>query len=92
MKSLSIFLLGAGLFTLALCGCTSQPSQKETGMSDSIVKVQDNPVIETIMARRSIRKYKPEAVERDKMETILNCGIHAPNGMNKQSWEVRVGR
>ena len=65
-------------------------SQKETGMSDSIVKVQDNPVIETIMARRSIRKYKPEAVERDKMETILNCGIHAPNGMNKQSWEVRV--
>ena len=59
-------------------------------MSDSIVKVQDNPVIETIMARRSIRKYKPEAVERDKMETILNCGIHAPNGMNKQSWEVRV--
>ena len=90
MKSLSIFLLGAGLFTLALCGCTSQPSQKETGMSDSIVKVQDNPVIETIMARRSIRKYKPEAVERDKMETILNCGIHAPNGMNKQSWEVRV--
>ena len=90
MKSLSIFLLGAGLFTLALCGCTSQPSQKETGMSDSIVKVQDNPVIETIMARRSIRKYKPEAVERDKMETILNSGIHAPNGMNKQSWEVRV--
>lgn len=52
--------------------------------------MQDNPVIETIMARRSIRKYKPEAVERDKMETILNCGIHAPNGMNKQSWEVRV--
>mgnify|MGYP002996724898 FL=1 len=28
--------------------------------------------------------------KRDKMQTILDCGIHAPNGMNKQSWEVRV--
>ena len=61
MKSLSVLLLGAGLFTLALCGCTSQSSQKEVGVSDSIVKDQGNPVIETIMARRSIRKYKPEA-------------------------------
>ena len=24
------------------------------------------------------------------METILKCGINAPSGMNKQSWEVRV--
>lgn len=51
MKSLSVLLLGAGLFTLALCGCTSQSSQKEVGVSDSIVKDQGNPVIETIMAR-----------------------------------------
>ena len=42
------------------------------------------------MSRRSIRKYKPEAVEREKMQTIVECGINAPNGMKKQSWEVRV--
>lgn len=42
------------------------------------------------MSRRSIRKYKPQPVEREKMEQIINCGINAPNGMNKQSWEVRV--
>ena len=24
------------------------------------------------------------------MQTIVECGINAPNGMNKQSWEVRV--
>lgn len=90
MKSLRIILLSAGLLILSLYGCTSQSSQKEVGTSDSIAKEQSNPVIETIMARRSIRKYKPEAVEREKMQTILDCGIHAPNGMNKQSWEVRV--
>ena len=49
-----------------------------------------NPVIENIMARRSIRKYKPEPVKRETMDVILNCGINAPNGMNRQSWEVRV--
>ena len=49
-----------------------------------------NPVIENIMSRRSIRKYKPEPVKRETMDFILNCGINAPNGMNRQSWEVRV--
>lgn len=49
-----------------------------------------NHVIENIMARRSIRKYKPGTVDRDTMKKILECGINAPNGQNKQSWEVRV--
>lgn len=49
-----------------------------------------NQVVETIMSRRSIRKYKDESVPREMMTRILECGIHAPNGQNKQSWEVRV--
>ena len=47
-------------------------------------------VIETIMTRRSVRLYQPAAVGRDTMKTILECGINAPNGMNRQSWEIRV--
>ena len=47
-------------------------------------------VMENMLSRRSIRKYKPQAVNRDTMHTILNCGIQAPNGMNKQSWAIRV--
>ena len=55
------------------------------------VSINDkNSVIETIMARRSIRNYKPEIVDRETMKKILECGINAPNGQNKQSWEVRV--
>lgn len=42
------------------------------------------------MSRRSIRQYKPQAVDRDTMQTIVECGINAPNGMNKQSWAIRV--
>lgn len=81
-------LVGAGMFVL--CSCTSQGSQQKEVVTDNVSVSQVDPVIETIMSRRSIRKYKPKAVEREKMQTIVECGINAPNGMNKQSWEVRV--
>ncbi|MCD8181951.1 MAG: nitroreductase [Bacteroides sp.] len=86
MKSLKLMLLGAGL--LMLCGCGPQ-AQKESE-STSTENGKENAVIETMMSRRSIRKYKPQAVPRDTMQIILDCGINAPNGQNKQSWAVRV--
>ena len=49
-----------------------------------------NAVIDNIMSRRSIRNYKQQAVSRDTLMKIMECGINAPNGQNKQSWEVRV--
>lgn len=49
-----------------------------------------NDVINTIMARRSIRKYLDKPVEHAKLEQIAKCGINAPNGMNSQRWAVRV--
>lgn len=49
-----------------------------------------NAVVETIMTRRSVRDYATRAVPRDTMELIAECGINAPNAMNKQEWEVRI--
>ena len=79
---LSSFIL-AGTIILSCISCGNNRSE-ETVMKEG------NPVIESIMARRSIRKYKAEPVSRATMDTILMCGINAPNGQNKQSWEVRV--
>lgn len=70
-----------------LCTILASCQQKQ---SEDMNKCEENQVIETIMQRRSIRNYQPQAVERDKMDIILKCGINAPNGQNKQSWEVRV--
>ena len=50
----------------------------------------ENPVIQTIMARRSIRAYTDQAVSRELLDKITECGIYAPNGMNAQQWEVRI--
>ena len=42
------------------------------------------------MARRSIRHYTDTPVEREKLQKIAECGINAPNAMNRQDWEVRI--
>ena len=47
-------------------------------------------VVDNLMTRRSVRTYKDEPVPHDIMNIILECGIYAPNGMNKQPWEIRV--
>jgi nitroreductase len=79
MKTLNILL--AGLCLAGVISCKQAPVET-CDKADA--------VIENIMARRSIRKYKEGTVARETMQTILECGINAPSGQNKQSWEVRV--
>ena len=51
---------------------------------------KETPVIDAIMARRSIRKYKDTPVPRELLQKVAECGVNAPNAMNKQEWEVRI--
>lgn len=90
MKKISKLIVGCMCMgTIASC-MPQQPSEVcEKKENDSTLCIS-NAVIENMMARRSIRKYKPLAVERGILDQIMKCGIHAPNGMNRQSWEVRV--
>ena len=80
-------VIAALLLPLMACGGGNQQTQATAEVAQDSAK---NQVVETIMTRRSIRQYKPEAVEREKMQTIVECGINAPNAMNRQPWEVRV--
>ena len=38
-----------------------------------------------LLNRRSIRKYKPEQVSDEKLDAVLEAGLWAPTGMNKQN-------
>lgn len=69
------FLAVAALMSAACC----QTSNSEAEAVDNV-----------IMSRRSIRNYKQIPVSRDTMQVILKAGINAPNGQNRQSWEIRV--
>ena len=43
-----------------------------------------------ISDRRSIRKYKEDAVNKADIETILKAGIVAPSAKNRQPWKYYV--
>lgn len=47
-------------------------------------------VIDAIKSRRSVREYKDVPVEREKLQTIAECGVWAPSAMGRQEWEVRI--
>ena len=78
LKTITLTVLTA---LLSLTGCQNE----NTTMNNS-----DTPVIDAIMARRSIRQYKETPVPRELLQKIAECGVNAPNAMNKQEWEVRI--
>ncbi|MBP5506148.1 MAG: nitroreductase family protein [Bacteroidales bacterium] len=82
MRKIS-FTIAIAILCLAGTGC----APKTTGTTGSEMS---NPVIETIMARRSVRHYTDQAVPREILQQIAECGVNAPNAMNRQQWEVRI--
>ena len=49
-------------------------------------------VLEAIETRRSVRKYKPEAVPDEALKRILTAGQLAPSAGNRQPWRFVVVR
>ena len=45
----------------------------------------ENPVINTLLTRRSIRQYRPNPVEPELLDLILKAGTYAPTGRGSQS-------
>jgi len=46
--------------------------------------------INTIMTRRSIRKYTPEKIKESDIEIILRAGMQAPSAGNERPWHFMV--
>jgi nitroreductase len=49
-----------------------------------------NPTLETILHRRSIRKYTDQPVEADKLDLLLQAAMAAPSAMNCKPWEFII--
>jgi len=45
-----------------------------------------NEITESILSRRSVRKYKSEQVPQETLQDVIKAGIYAPNGGNMQQW------
>ncbi|MBQ3548878.1 MAG: nitroreductase family protein [Oscillospiraceae bacterium] len=50
----------------------------------------ENAVLQNMMTRFCCRKFKNAAVEREKLEAILEAGKYAASGHNAQGWHFTV--
>ena len=76
--------MAATLLTLGSC---STQENKEAAASDT-----DNgqAAIENIMTRTSIRQYKNQPVEQEKIDIMLKAAMAAPTAVNLQPWHFIV--
>lgn len=46
--------------------------------------------VKLVKGRRSIRKMSAEAIPREHLDAIVECGLYAPSGSNQQPWHFAV--
>lgn len=80
-----MLFMGAGVATAQ--DCCKQGEQKE---QQACCEKGGKAAIENIMTRTSIRKFKQQPVEKEKVETMLRAAMAAPTAMNKQPWHFVV--
>jgi len=52
--------------------------------------LSDNPVLQVLLRRRSVRKFQNKPIPEDVFRAILESGRVAPSGVNLQSWSFGV--
>lgn len=50
----------------------------------------NNTLEELMLKRRSVRKYKEQPVEKEKIDKLLHYAMSAPSAVNRQPWEFYV--
>ena len=81
-------LLAMTTVLLALGSCSTQPGEQQ----ETAANTADNgqAAIENIMTRTSIRKYKDQPVEQEKIDIMLKAAMAAPTAANLQPWHFIV--
>ena len=49
-----------------------------------------NETMKSILARRSYKRFDGRPIEDEVLETIVEAGLYAPTGMNRQPWHFTV--
>ena len=72
-------------------GCRLHRAQTNIPLvCDSAGISMDNPVLQAIRKRRSIREYTDQPVPRDLLLEIIQAGIWSPSGLNNQPWRFVI--
>ena len=49
------------------------------------METMQNQTLAVIRTRRSVKKYTDQSVPRELVEAVVEAGMYAPSGMNRQS-------
>ena len=71
---------------LALGACTTQNNEEKSQVKND----NGQAAIENIMTRTSIRQFKAQPVEQDKVDILLKAAMAAPSALNLQPWHFIV--
>jgi len=59
-------------------------------LAASVMLTAQNPTLETIFSRKSVRTYTDQPVSVDDLMMLVRAGMAAPTGMNRQPWEFFI--
>ena len=83
MKKL-VFAMAAAMLILGACKPQTDENKNEATADNG------NAAIENIMTRTSIRQYKDQPVEQEKVDILLKAAMAAPTAVNLQPWHFIV--
>ena len=83
MKKIMILAMTSALLSLGSCSQSSTDEKNATADNG-------NAAIENIMTRTSIRQYKEQPVEQEKIDIMLKAAMAAPTAVNLQPWHFIV--
>ncbi len=73
---------------MTLGACSTQGNENKETAANDLDKGQ--AAIENIMTRTSIRQYKDQPVEQEKIDILLKAAMAAPSAVNLQPWHFIV--
>lgn len=83
----SLLAIAVALMALGSCSTQDNESQEETAATATN---NGQAAIENIMTRTSIRQYKDQPVEQEKIDIMLKAAMAAPTAVNLQPWHFIV--
>ena len=82
----SVLALAVALLTLGACSTQGGDAKDEAAQEANAGQA----AIENIMTRTSIRQYKDQPVEQEKIDIMLKAAMAAPTAVNLQPWHFIV--
>ena len=81
----SILAIATALLMLGSCSAPQDGNDQQAATADN-----GQAAIENIMTRTSIRKYKDQPIEQEKIDIMLKAAMAAPTAVNMQPWHFIV--